>query len=743
MRGKLINKLGYGFMVAVYSVGLVSANFIGVAQASINSCTANMSPIAVQPNSQTSFTISLTNNGPGAIEWIQVQRPSTNYVITNAVWSGSSSVGDAQATMYGGAPIAASSTSSFGLVVHAGEDQSSGDSWTVLVSDNADGSAATSCSGSLTSAVSGVRIADPDTTPPVISNLKLSKLASSSLTISWTTDEPANSDVAYGETIDYGSNKHDAAFVTSHIVNLTNLTPDSSYHFYVTSYDQSGIGVSTEDNTFLTPEASTPTAQTPVATTIAISKVPTEKIPPTVQIDANLSKPFKTAPRINGTAGDNVALAVIDYSVDEGRNWLPVDTVSGLGGKKASFSFTPQNLKDGDYVLMVRATDTSGNQATTPSQTLIIDLLPPIVGGGVITVGAQVVQPDDKGVLSALTGLEQKITLSAVGGPTSIVVVKTLPGNKDILQSFNLARSTENGLWSGTVSYSTTGLYELSIDSVDGAGNQTSRSFGLVNVLSPGKITNTSSKGVDAKVTVYCVDPDTGGWVIWDGDSYDQPNPISSSAKSGYGIYLPAGAYYLKVTAKGQRSVITNSFTINKPEIINQNFQLSVNPGIDAGWLHIHLLWPQLVASNLAGTNPIKGTSSQSVIGQSLPQFRLQQTNGRTLATANLYGKPTVISMVNTWSGLSSGQIDGLKDLDTAYVNVVALSSGESLPRLNSFVEQAGYNLPVTADVNNQLTDFLKVSLVPATYFIDRHGVVKKVMCGVLSKQELISNVEL
>ncbi len=63
-----------------------------------------------------------------------------------------------------------------------------------------------------------------------------------SITISWTTDEQSTSLIEYGPTSAYGSVLTDTALVTSHLVTLTGLEPNSTYHYRVGSTDAYGNG---------------------------------------------------------------------------------------------------------------------------------------------------------------------------------------------------------------------------------------------------------------------------------------------------------------------------------------------------------------------------------------------------------------------------------------------------------------------------------------------------------------------
>ena len=93
----------------------------------------------------------------------------------------------------------------------------------------------------------------PDTTPPVISDEARTALTATTATITWTTDEPATSEVQYGTDTDYGRSLSDATPVTSHTLTLTGLSPNTVYHWRVVSRDAAGNTATSDDHTFRTP----------------------------------------------------------------------------------------------------------------------------------------------------------------------------------------------------------------------------------------------------------------------------------------------------------------------------------------------------------------------------------------------------------------------------------------------------------------------------------------------------------
>ncbi|MFZ5876797.1 MAG: fibronectin type III domain-containing protein [Nitrospirota bacterium] len=94
-------------------------------------------------------------------------------------------------------------------------------------------------------AVSGNRTfttaAAPDTTGPSIFNVATTDVTPTSAVVTWTTNEPATSQVEYGATTSYGQRSvANATLLTTHRETLSGLSPGTSYHLRVRSADAAG-----------------------------------------------------------------------------------------------------------------------------------------------------------------------------------------------------------------------------------------------------------------------------------------------------------------------------------------------------------------------------------------------------------------------------------------------------------------------------------------------------------------------
>ena len=85
------------------------------------------------------------------------------------------------------------------------------------------------------------------------SNATVANITNNSATITWTTDEIANSVVNYGiESGIYTEAESDPLFVINHLIALTLLSPETNYYFVVNSTDRSANSAESSESRFTT-----------------------------------------------------------------------------------------------------------------------------------------------------------------------------------------------------------------------------------------------------------------------------------------------------------------------------------------------------------------------------------------------------------------------------------------------------------------------------------------------------------
>lgn len=714
--------------------------------AQITECDILTTPNQVASGSTNDFTFNVTNGSAARIHWLKFTRPSANFTLGSALAFGWTIATAPEAITLSGGSLNSFVSRDFILTgVVAANVNAPSANWTVEASDSSSGTNPLACIGSMTTT-----IGTPDVTAPVISSITTSNLTSSSATISWTTNEPSTSTVNYGLTSGYGNNASDGILLTSHSLDLSGLSANTGYHYQVVSSDASNNTASSSDNTFLTaanpsnPSGNTgnqsntqsnnnqPSQVTPKKTATGDSTVPV------VTITTNLNAVFKDAPLIKGVATDNVAVTAVDYSLDGGNNWLTADSTSTLGQKEVNFEFKAVNLPDDNYTVIVRAIDSSDNFGFSTSAVLIIDQMPPLLGPSVISFGPQLVDPSN-GVTTAVKGLDEKITLSAKGGPTSIVI-RASAKDRNETRLFSLTKSNDTGLWSGILSFEKAGTYSLVATAIDGAKNKVERQLNTVFVDKPSTVLNSKDQKPlnSAKVTLYYFDKLTSSWVLWDADSFGQKNPQPTNSNGEFKLFVPPGEYYMQAEAKGFKTLKSDIFTLEKGTSLSTSIEMKPTWNISLGKFSFN--FPDIFFNSFKvnTTNNLPASSAQNNFeGKDLPSFSLPSTSRNMVNSLDLTGKPTVLVFVSTWSPSTEGLINQLQSLPRDEFNVSVIFELDSLEKVKAYKRIAAYDLDFLADSQGELLSKLGIQSLPTEVFISRAGVIAKVASSVLSKEEL------
>jgi hypothetical protein len=188
----------------------------------------------------------------------------------------------------------------------------------------------------------------PDVVPPVISSVSASGVTSGAATISWTTNEPADSQVDYGLTTAYGSSTPvQGSHVTSHALALSGLAPSTTYHYRVRSSDAAGNPAVSGDATFTTTVSDTSAPSVALTAPAGGSTVSG-----TVTLQAN--------------ASDDVGVASVQFLLD-GANLGSPDTTAPY-----SLSWNSAGSPNGSHVLSARAVDAAGRATTAAPVTVTV-----------------------------------------------------------------------------------------------------------------------------------------------------------------------------------------------------------------------------------------------------------------------------------------------------------------------------------------------------------------------------------
>jgi len=297
-----------------------------------------------------------------------------------------------------------------------------------VLSSDAAGNLATSGDQTFTTS------AAPDTTPPAISSIATSNISTSSVTITWTTNELSDTQVQYGTTTSYGSTTTlNTTLTTSHSQSLTGLLASTTYHFRVLSKDAAGNLATSGDRTFTT--ATPPDTTPPVLSGIVASNITT------------------TSAVITWSTNE-VSDSQVQYGITTSYgSSSTLDTTLVTSHTRTLSNLSPSTT----YNYRVISKDAAGNTATSANSTFTTsstpDTTPPVISG--ITAGT-------------LTSTSATITWTTDEASTSQVEYgpTTAYGS---LTSLDTTLLTSHGTTLTNLSPATT--YNYRVISKDAAGN--------------------------------------------------------------------------------------------------------------------------------------------------------------------------------------------------------------------------------------------------------------------------------
>lgn len=186
-----------------------------------------------------------------------------------------------------------------------------------------------------------------DNKAPELSNRTEDIVTAVGATISWTSDEPATSQIEYGLTNSYGNfSSLNSTLDTSHSVSLTGLSPVTTYHYRVRSRDSVGNLGTSGDNTFTT-------------------------IPDTLDPNVSITNPDASETTygtliFSATASDNVGVTRVEFFLNGQK--IAEDTTSPY-----QLFWNTGSAENGTHTLTTRAYDAAGNSTTSQPIDIIVD----------------------------------------------------------------------------------------------------------------------------------------------------------------------------------------------------------------------------------------------------------------------------------------------------------------------------------------------------------------------------------
>jgi len=164
-----------------------------------------------------------------------------------------------------------------------------------------------------------------------------------------------------------------------------------------------------------------------------------------------------------------------------------------------------------------------------------------------------------------------------------------------------------------------------------------------------------------------------------------------------------------------------------------------------AGDLARALAGVALTAAVVACAGGGRGSDAVARVGQPAPDFTEPLAPSGTLSLSALRGHPVYLNFFATWCPPCNDEAPAIEALQRRYaargLDVVGVDVLEDAAKAEQFRSEHGLTYPEIVD-SGALSRQYRIEGLPVHVFIDRGGVVRKIVVGQMSPSEMRDSVE-
>lgn len=146
-------------------------------------------------------------------------------------------------------------------------------------------------------------------------------------------------------------------------------------------------------------------------------------------------------------------------------------------------------------------------------------------------------------------------------------------------------------------------------------------------------------------------------------------------------------------------------------------------------------------------TNPDTSTQvAAPSVGSPAPSFRLETTEGTWVDLADLRGQVVLVNLWASWCPPCRAEMPAIQAAYDQYAAegfvVLAVNQGEPAPVAAGFMREHQLSFTALLDQYGSVSHAYQVSALPASFFIDRNGVIRSIYKGPISHRVIAGTVE-
>ncbi len=131
-------------------------------------------------------------------------------------------------------------------------------------------------------------------------------------------------------------------------------------------------------------------------------------------------------------------------------------------------------------------------------------------------------------------------------------------------------------------------------------------------------------------------------------------------------------------------------------------------------------------------------------LGGPAPDFQLGSLDGREVSLSGLRGKPVLLNFWASWCGPCRSEMSFFQEVfeDEEWADkglvILAVNLGEGSGRVDEYMEEYALSFPVLLDTDQAVGRKYNIRGIPATFFIDKNGIIKDIGVGAFASKEEI-----